>query len=545
MKDTAKFRKLGSRGLFLIFLISPFPDSAAWANNPTSLPTMPVSGQTCDAYCNIFANWSVAACLDLGVQIGGTTQTSPPTPAIYPNPSASTGLSCTVDLSPSVLSALGSMGLGAVPKAGPVDGPTFTAWCNAAAQLQSTCNYAVTAPEVVTYCQAYNAIAAGPNSAEKLNYALLAMDTLALGLCTADCALSLAGAAGDKSAGACAAAGGAAGVFEIGATIYLSQSPLAQYLNSMSTVGTVFASLGGAGAVTSGLARFSGKGAKIESYLKSIGVETEAETNKYLAGLKKASPCISAATFAITLGVRAANLKQYQQTKNSACNSLIGLQSTSTPIPPGSGVAGGGGGSVAGVNNAPTSVANGGSTAPADLALQTLSCLANPTCASSLYAAAQAAAATGAGLLNSTVLGTTLPNAPSTLANALNAAPQGAAAISGALGGGANTPASNLLSQFGGLAQKAQELTLAGTPIPGIKTGAVYASSGARTAPPTASSEDFSNPFGKPEAAGSTAKSEELRFGAAGDIWHTGTSLSLFNIVSRRAQAAAIRARLY
>jgi hypothetical protein len=394
--------------------------------------------------------------------------------------------------------------------------------------------------QVIPQCLAYKAA----KTADDGESVVLALDIAAAATCGAECALAPAGAVGSAVAGACQIAGTSATVMEV-----IQNSRMAYTERAMQSV------LGGAGTIAGGTAT------AVNILNAGDAAETGSETNIGLGSgggdevrkknQRKAS-CYAAASFAFLAGLRTYNIRNDMKAKDDACKAVRGLASnvlTGSPGTAGNQGAGTGtgfngintGGSATGDNG---SGGSNGSYAGAGTGTGTenincsgpLGCEVPPTLSS----------ATDGGVLTQSGLDKLVGKPAADIAAALKSGVTPAQALQSAMG---SAGAGQMGGALASLAQSAQDnaSSLGGSfNMSSPAAGAMYAAGGGGGGGRSGGdSNPFGNLFGGQGGAGAggarALASEEFGKGRATDIWHTGTTQNLFEIVSGKVSQVSGR----
>lgn len=568
----------------LITLTLSLPPSALALQQPTGLSNTQ-SSVNCDDFCTQFVPTSqnnsnqVAAGLlssnpwsntddSLCAEIGQATSTSY---SASPIPAASAAPTCNnVTLTPNILAAItkgGSSGSGISATSDP------SSICIEASKIQNHCLYHNS--QVESQCIAYKAITGSQGGGLSADSILLGLDFGVATICTVAC-VSMNSAAITL----CSLAATAEGVSEAIYTVKQLTGPVSHAIAANQTAtglnygSTIGAGLGAAAGVGLGATHATNQwGSNEESKAKPVEktgateaekeaakeAEKEAATQEKEKG--KALACGTAALFAILGGVRTASMVMLSKTSADAChsiNSLFSSNSGGAGSSSGSGNGNGASGSKGGNSSGGSGVGSSGGSANSaatggnlaginsDQLNQLSNCLRGNPSATNAQCQSQA----GIGQTQTTAstdanLFTPNKNAGPLLAPTGNlgdlvkkAVTEGAGPALGSILPASTGNAGATLATLASTAQ-AEAPSLAEA----LHMGSAYASGGGGGKGPTggaASADPFASLFGAPGGTGGGSfgtPSNIASFGEAPmvqDIWHTGTKLTLFQIISEK-----------
>ncbi len=387
--------------------------------------------------------------------------------------------------------------------------------------------------QVITQCMAYEAATQVQTSEEVLDVVDLAV--------AAECYA----AAFDPTQALnsiCSYAATAAGLGEVIATI----------AEQNSSVGMAIAGLGGA--VGEGVVGAGGAAMGVAG-IAAHGLTNDSNTGSGKMTKDGKMSLATAIYFTAVAGARFSSIIAQSNIKSNACNAVQQLVSSvlpsasSSPTGSGSGGSGSGAGGSGGSGASGASAGSNGSQGSGGLQNSVQTCLnqdsgntaAMQQCISQALGSVQGAS--DAGIVKNSGLGNAVAPLAGQLANAMQSGASPAAAMGSALGG-ANLPdgAADALSQ---LAQAAQDN--AGDIAGALGLGS-YSGGGGGAGKATASA---SNPFGSFGSFGGAGRSlastgKAKQFGAKSrpmDIWHTGTTMNLFEIISGKIGTVTSRVK--
>jgi hypothetical protein len=424
--------------------------------------------------------------------------------------------------------------------------------------------------QVIPQCLAYQAI----DGASKAEGAVLALDIAAAGICGAACAATnmSIGTAAPIVETACQAAGATATVAELVSVFAMSSGPVSSAINGLMAAGAGTAtgiSLAGGigvGTTTKGLDDAAthanpmdlpgtestctegvGCTAGEDPTHLTVGSENPEKSHQEASKSKKATSCSAAVVFAMMAGIRGASWSNYKgHLRDNACHDIQSLASnvlsgSTTPTGGTNNPAGTGFSGVVTAGGTVSTPGSGGSSS-GNIAGGT-----GGTTTSNLDPSVPPAlsAATDGGMLTQTGLDKLVAKPAAEIAKALSNGTTPAQALQSALGSTGNSGAAGALA---GLAQAAQENanSLGGKVNLGSLPSAMYASGGgSRSGGGGEASNPFANLFGQQGAgAGASRATASESFGGSAramDIYHTGTTQNLFEIVSGKVSQVAGR----
>jgi hypothetical protein len=399
--------------------------------------------------------------------------------------------------------------------------------------------------QLVPQCLALKAV----GNARNKQYGMLAMDIAAVASCTTACFANKTGigAAADV---ACQGVGVAASVAEIIANISMSSGPVASAIGALSGVG-------GAAGVGYSLANAGEKGGFGVGDSAGKGTATLDKSQGAADQKQRRASCAAAAFFVVMTAARTASMSQYDNHLTEKAREAVqklasqamaasagangqGAGNSSYTFPGGSS-----GGSASGATGGSTGSANGSNnTADADPF-----CNATAGCKSNLNPT-QGVSATDANVLTQSGLDREISGDAGKLADALRAGVSPHQALSSALGGAGQGSAA-----MGNLATAAMESGAALASALGLgnapaETGSAYAGGGGgagagHSGAAGGGDNPFANLFGAKDGGGMGGREPAaIQFSGGGrndDIWHTGTTLNLFEIVSQRVTQVSRR----
>ena len=382
---------------------------------------------------------------------------------------------------------------------------------------------------------------------------ILTLDLAAAIACGIACFTGATPGWGQAAVETCTAVGTVASVTELISTIAQDTSPVAGAIHGILAAGAgAFANIGSVGLSNVVQAGGATQDAGDVGRLGSQGSQKGST-------LKDQASCVSAVFFVVLSGIRMYDLVKFGDTYDSACNNISSLWSSS---------AAGNGGGGAGTSTSPgqylfnpqtggisqgapgSGGSNGGlaSSTTATTTPGTGSTVASCVASGNTGSGCSTSAATDSGVLSNSGLGQTVAPLASQLANngALQSQGAGAAMQSGM--GSAGADLGDAGSALSHLAQAAQDNgAQLEKMLGGIGAGSYSGGGGGGGG---AGKGGADNPFaglfgGGAKDGGARAPSSE-QFGKVAhmDIWHTGTTQNIFEIISDKVAKVANRVEL-
>ncbi|MGZ3688987.1 MAG: hypothetical protein ACXVBW_11835, partial [Bdellovibrionota bacterium] len=380
------------------------------------------------------------------------------------------------------------------------------------------------ASQVLPYCIAYKQALDGIG----WDALLLALDAGATAACTAAC--FTIGAAQT----ACTAIGSGASVAELAGVAEMQSNTAAAAIEGIAAA---------AGGLSAGLSMVGTTGGAVREAGSTGGNMAEKSTDK----IKDKAACASAVFFAITTGVRAWGISDIVGVKDSSCKHVKSLGSqmatlsgnTTSNITPNIATPGSDGGVGSGSG---TGISGTGDSGPV-----TQQCGPDPSSLESCaqHAQPQGLAATDANLLNRSGLDKSLlPNLSGLSLKDAKGLDAGGAVSSALSGSGVDPSAVAAMAQLAAAAQED------GSKIAGAVPGAAYSGGGGGGGGggskgggdnPLANLMDLLGGGGRGPAGGGPSLMTSFVSGTNADIFHSKTTMNLFEIVSERIAKASSR----